>query len=265
MSNQSARAASVPDVLEEIPRRAIAGWILLVYAGGISAWFNIWHSVLAGRMELALAVGAGLTPVVCSMVLSHIAAQEHDEQILRWVAYIALIIDMAMSLRAVGEVVRPAEGSLWWLFGPGTDMAEFVGLYVIMKRARARAAYRKRLRAVQAADRAAAEAARELAAGPDQLQPDDAGLPPAARAGAATSERGETPRQTRRAPAGIDRSAEAKRARQIWLRSKAEGRPLTDRKLAAQFGRSRTWGANRIAEAQAAPHLVATGTDDGQR
>ncbi len=73
------------------------------------------------------------------------------------------------------------------------------------------------------------------------------------------------PRRRRTAPRGIDRSAEAEAARKLYRKSKAQGAPLSDRKLAAEFGRSRTWGTNRISEVEESPlGIAATGTDHGR-
>jgi hypothetical protein len=228
----------------------------------VSAWFNIYHSTKAGGMPLGVAVGAGLTPVVCSMLLSHVAAQEHEEKVLSWAAWTALVVDMALSLRAVGEVVRPAEGPLWWLFGPGTDIAEFVGLFVIMKRARVRAERRKRARAAQRASAAAASQAAMAPAGPPVAAA--AGMTPAA-VNRADQDAGPARRGQRAAPRRDD-SQLADEARKEYRKSVMNREPLTDRALARKFPpKSRTWAAYRMAEVRAEyPQLfAATGTDDG--
>ena len=55
----------------------------------------------------------------------------------------------------------------------------------------------------------------------------------------------------------ISEDPEAKRARSEYRKSVNQGQPLSDRALAAKFGRSRTWGANRIAEVEEGPALTA--------
>jgi len=50
---------------------------------------------------------------------------------------------------------------------------------------------------------------------------------------------------------------EAKRARAEYRKSVNQGQPLSDRALGARFGKSRTWGANRIAEVESGPALTA--------
>lgn len=50
--------------------------------------------------------------------------------------------------------------------------------------------------------------------------------------------------------------ADAQAARIAYKRSVRMGRPLSDRALGAQFGRGRTWGANRIKEVNGGPRLA---------
>jgi hypothetical protein len=50
---------------------------------------------------------------------------------------------------------------------------------------------------------------------------------------------------------------EAKRARAEYRKSVTQGQPLSDRALGAKYGRSRTWGGNRIAEVEDGPALTA--------
>ena len=50
---------------------------------------------------------------------------------------------------------------------------------------------------------------------------------------------------------------EARRARAAYRKSVKDGAPLSERALGRMFGRSRTWGANRIREANARPQLAA--------
>lgn len=261
MSKLPAPANPAGVLAEDIIGRPVAAWMLLLYAGVIGVWFNVYHSVTAGGMTLDLAVGAGLTPTVITMLLSHLVAQERDRGVLRAVAFVVMCCAMALSLRSIGEVVRPAEGFLWWLFGPVTDAAELAALHIVLKRTRERAAQRAKIRAAQAAlglaaDQAAAAAAAAAARpGPGQAAGETAAetgpgrqAPPAAR---------------RQAPPRFDHSDQAEAARRAYRKSEREGRPLTDRALAKMFPpKSRTWAANRIAEAKGSPRLVATGTDD---
>lgn len=52
---------------------------------------------------------------------------------------------------------------------------------------------------------------------------------------------------------------EAKKARDAYRRSVRASAPLSDRALGEMFGRSRTWGASRIREADSGPKLTGTG------
>lgn len=60
----------------------------------------------------------------------------------------------------------------------------------------------------------------------------------------------------RPAVAHVNKSQEAERARAEYRKSARRGEPLTDRALGEMFGKSRTWGASRIREAEAGPHLA---------
>jgi hypothetical protein len=61
------------------------------------------------------------------------------------------------------------------------------------------------------------------------------------------------PRTDRARPS---KDPEAERARAAYRKSVREGHPLSDRALGDLFGRSRTWGGNRISEADGGPRLA---------
>jgi hypothetical protein len=63
-------------------------------------------------------------------------------------------------------------------------------------------------------------------------------------------------REPRRAAPGASKGPDAESARAAWRKSKRGGAPLTDRALGEMFGRSRTWGAARIREAEGGPKLA---------
>lgn len=63
------------------------------------------------------------------------------------------------------------------------------------------------------------------------------------------------PRQPARA--AVDMSAEAQEARRVYRASVRSGKPMSDRKLAEQFGISRRQAGNLIAQCQSGPHLAA--------
>ncbi len=245
MSTKNART-TVPSGAPGESGRPVAEWMLLLSMGGISAWFNIQSNTDAGNMHLDLAVGAGVAPVIAAMLSSHIVAKRRDAgKWLRIATFAVMCGAMALSAQAVGDVVRPGDRYLWWLFGPVVDAAELIALHLLLSHAAAGKAAKAR--------QAAAESASGPGAAPGQAAPDML---------AAEAEEQALPQRRRAGSRGVDRSAEAEAARREYRKSKASGNPLTDRKLAAKFGRSRTWGANRIREVDESPlNIASTGTD----
>jgi hypothetical protein len=250
MSAKNSRTAA-PPAPPAPAGRPVAEWMLLLSMGGISAWFNIQDN--AGKMHLDVAIGAGIAPVLAAMLSSHIVAKyRYAEKWLRIATFAVMVGAMALSAQAVGDVVRPGDRYLWWLFGPVVDAAELIALYMLLTHAAASRAARR------AAERASSA---QLAAAQDQ-----AAVQPAADA-----PEPDLPQRGKPAPVGLDRTSLAEKARKAYRISKAEvaaGRarkPLSDRALGNQFGKSRTWGASRIAEVEHS-HLgiAATGTDRGR-
>lgn len=56
---------------------------------------------------------------------------------------------------------------------------------------------------------------------------------------------------------GRSNTPEAAKARAAYRKSVRQGSPLSDRAVGEMFGHSRTWGASRIRETEAGPHLAA--------
>ena len=248
MSKNNARP--VPPSTPGETGKPVAEWMLLLSMGAISAWFNIQSST--GKMHLDLAIGAGVAPVLAAMLSSHVVAKRRDASgWLRIATFAVMCGAMALSAQAVGDVVRPGDRYLWWLFGPVVDAGELIALYFLLTHAAAAKAARQ----AAAAEAAAAEYARRLADRPDPA-PSPAPEIPVPEA------HGEAPPQRRSATPRFDRGTEAEAARRDYRNSKRTGTPLTDRKLAAMYGRSRTWGTNRIREVEDSPLSIAsTGTD----
>lgn len=67
----------------------------------------------------------------------------------------------------------------------------------------------------------------------------------------------EPPAESEPRPVRLVKSHEAERGRAEYRKSQRQGQPLSDRALAAKFGKSRTWGANRIREVEEGPALTA--------
>jgi len=230
--------------------RPVAEWMLLLSMGGISAWFNIQDA--AGKMHLDVAIGAGIAPVLAAMLSSHVVAKHrHAEKWLRIATFVVMVGAMALSAQAVGDVVRPGDRYLWWLFGTVVDAAELIALYMLLTHAAASRAAKKAAEQASSAELAAqAQAAAGTAAG----TPDP-----------------ELPRRGKPAPVARDHSSLAEAARKEYRRSLADAeagrarKPLSDRALGAKFGKSRTWGASRIAEVEQSHLGIApTGTDHGR-
>ena len=89
---------------------------------------------------------------------------------------------------------------------------------------------------------ASQDAIAEATAEPDRVRPDEPEAtvpePPPAR------------------PARLAEDQDAIAARAAYRKSVRVGRPLSDRKLGEQYGRGRTWGANRITEVDGGPKLA---------
>lgn len=245
-----------------LPRHAAArhssaaAWVVLVAMGGTTMTFNVWHDVTTGRMPLPLAILTGVVPIVVSMGLSHIVATHNGGFWLKAVTFGVMIGSMALSVGATGAVVRQAEGPLWWLFGVVVDAAALVALRVIMSPGDP----------AEAPAGAIPEAARGTA--PDAIPdatPGATAVPsgmPAQEPGPVPAEEPEEsqPQEPRRRATGpmaaLAKDPEAERARAAYRKSARAGQPLSDRALGEMFGRSRTWGGNRIRECDAGPRLA---------
>jgi hypothetical protein len=117
------------------------------------------------------------------------------------------------------------------------------------------------------AGRAAREAAEKAAASAAAKAARSAALSAAASAGTVPAGEPETvpPESAGTVPsavprtrvARIDKSPEAERARADYRKSLRQGSPLSARALGDKYGKSKTWGASRIRECSAGPHLAA--------
>lgn len=232
-----------------------AAWLVLAVAGATTVAFNVWHAVHAG-MPAPLAPLEGVAPVMVAMGLSHVVAAYRGGWFLKAATFAVMLAAMVLSLDATGSVVRPALGRSWWLFGGVVDAAALVALQVILS----------------PESRAAAKALRQASRGPARTP---AGSVPESVSGSAVSTGPESagvqsggrvsvqPRVQSRSPSPvpvrISEEPDARRARAAYRKSVAEGRPMSETALGAKYGKSRTWGRNRIRETEAGPHL-ASGT-----
>ena len=208
----------------------VAAWLVLAGAGTTMVSFNLWHAFHAG-MPGYLALLDGVAPVVLAMGMSHIVRRRG------WflkIATVAVMLGaMALSVSATGEVVHPAVGHLWWLFGAVVDSAALVALQVILTPVPETVA--------EPVSESMPESMPESGSG---SVPESAGVPP------------QSPRQVPSRSPAEDRDARA--ARSAYRKSVAEGQPLSEAGLGAMFGKSRTWGRNRIGEVRAGPATVAS-------
>ena len=219
----------------------LAAWLVLLGAGITMASFQMWHALHSG-MPLYLALLTGVVPVLIAMGLSHVVAHSDGGWPIRTVTFLVMIGAMVLSVRATGYVVRLAFGDLWPLFGAVVDSAALVALQVILAPAPEAAQSAVSSAVPEAADSATTEAAAEPSAEPPAEPPAEPSRVPSAG-----------PRQS---AMRTDKSQEAEQGRAAYRRSVRTGRPLSDRALGELFGKSRTWGASRIREAEAGPHPV---------
>lgn len=219
----------------------IAAGLVLAGTGVTMVSCNVWHDVHAG-MPGYLAWLAGFAPVVTAMGLSLAIRNRHIA--LKIAAAAVMIGAMGLSLEAAGTMVRPAFGPLWWLFGPVGDLAALIAFHVIVTPAPVAEAIQGAMTGAvpEAADNATGSAIAEAAAEPSAE-------PPAVPRREPSAEPLAVPRRT-------DKSREAEQGRAAYRRSVRTGQPLSDRALGEMFGKSRTWGASRIREAEAGPHPV---------
>lgn len=224
---------------------AVAAWVVLVAMGGTTMTFNVWHAVHTGHMPLGLAILSGVVPIVVSMGLSHIVATHNGGIWLKLATFGVMLGSMALSVGATGDVVKQAEGPLWWLFGAVVDAAALVALRVILSPpAPAKVAQSAAHGTVpDATSGAVPEATGEPSQEPLESQPQEPAEVP-------------VPEPRRRAGAP-SKEPEAERARAAYRKSVRAGQPLSDRALGEMFGKSRTWGASRIRECNSGPHLAA--------
>lgn len=270
------RVASLEAELEDLPRSVrsvvVAAWIVLLSMAVPSIVFNIWHAthVPAGQESLALglAVLEGLAPVISAMGISHIIAEHRGNEWMQVAAFLIMAAAMGCSANAIATVVAGSEGPVFrWVFALGLDGAALFCLRVIivekqratkwertskaLGRARAeagrRAAEDASRRAMEEQERRAMEEAAQRAKEEEAERRREA-----ARQRAAAAAAGITPETT---------DPDSVEARKAYRESVRAGKPLTDRNLGEMFGRSRTWGANRIKEANGKPALrsVASG------
>lgn len=142
------------------PRGTIAAWAVLVGMGGTTVTYNIFHAVHHGPMPKSLTLGLallyGIAPVFAAMCLSHLVAARKSDRLMQRLAFAVMLGAMALSIGAVGTVVRPVAGPyLCWLFGAVLDAAALIALRMLLSGHERRA---DEATALELAQREAAEA-----------------------------------------------------------------------------------------------------------
>jgi hypothetical protein len=235
-----------------------AAWLVAGFAGITMVAFNMWHAIHGG-IPFVLAVLFGLAPVVLAMGLSHVVAAYQGGWFMKGATFAIMLGAMVLSIRATGYVVRPATGNLWPLFGVVTDSAALLALQVIMSPESRAAAKAARKAATEATGSAAGEATASAVSVPLEVpsaEPRTVPLEEPAPVPSGRPSQGQRPKVVR-----LSKEPDAEEARAAYRKSARQGSPLSDRALGEMFGHSRTWGASRIRETEAGPHLAArTGT-----
>ena len=142
----------------------------------------------------------------------------------------------------------------------------FAAALTHLMRADTKAAEEAAAEAERAAREAAASAAEKAAASAAAKAARSAALSAAASAGTVPSGDPGTvplsvpeavpPAVPRPKVARVDKTPEAERARADYRKSVRQGAPLSARALGEKYDKSKTWGASRIREAGAGPHLA---------
>jgi hypothetical protein len=223
-----------------------AAWGVLLSMGLTSGTYNIYHALHRGHFNLWLAIVAGVIPVLLAMLLSHIVAAYDGGWILKSITAVIMLGGMYLSMLSIGSVLAPLFGTNSYVFGAVVDGGALVALYVILN----------------PHGRAAKEASREP--GPDAFgeplpEATQGPAPEAIEVPVPHASEGPRPRRAPRRGSDEEEKTKAAARRRYRESLKPGNSPLSDRKLGAIFGKSRTWGANRIEEVNNGPRL--TGTD----
>lgn len=196
-----------------------AAWAVLIGTGATSVTFNVVHATQGGRLQLILALLAGIMPAFVAACLSHVAAVYEAP----WQAKAAVVAItagvMVLSASSTAAVVAPADpGWRGWLFGLTLDAAALWALWAIMS-SRGKAA-------------ATEDLAEELAAVRAELAAERAKIP--ARKPRPASAR-KPARVSARASDDLDAEAEALK---LWMADPS----IPGSKLGPMVDRTDSWG-----------------------
>ena len=257
--------------------RRTAMWILASGVAAIAAIVSYSHIYDLGRAHGGTGVPARLLPLsvdmlilVGELMLLHEADGKGRRFVLGWVLVWSGILATLAANVAFGAAFG-IEGALLWGWPAYSFILAAAGMVSVVKRTALADGGAQRQAIPGATEEATARAAEEptgeaipeavpvplpvLAIEP-QLVPPEVPLEESAPVplDKPTQEPAEDPRPR---PVRLVKSPEAERARTEYRKSVRQGQPLSDRALGVKFGRSRTWGANRIAEVEEGPALTA--------
>jgi hypothetical protein len=265
-------------------RGRVVAWIMVGFFAVAVVILNVYDVLRTGQLDRFLAFLVAVIPVIAYVGLSEIVAIFRG-WLLQILALASLAVGMMLTTTAVANVVEPVTGP-WrcWFYGGVMDLPLAIGLYVIMNKpadcrdlmgsngpslAAALGQMLTRKRGEQDADgpAAAPRQARTVAPQPAQPQaPPMAHEPAGAMAqgpqmdhgpSAGATDSGEPENASRnQVPSLADATKEKADARARYLESAEAGEALSDRALAAEFGRSRNWGKARIAEARESDQIA---------
>jgi hypothetical protein len=251
----------VPELHTDQPGKSHArgvAWTVMFCATGTSVTYNVYHVVTSDHMNVWLALLFGVIPPGIAMGLSHIVI--HKSGWLKVLTFLVMLGSMGLSIAAVAAVVH-SKNEPWqgWLFGAVLDAAGILALAVILSGPGKAADVAPEKPSHVAPARATQGPSAGATQGPRTGASAGAIAGPPARAiqgPAAGARQGPAPEPAKRAER-VSMDADAIEARRKYRSSVEEGKPLSDRALAAMFpGRGRNWGAARIRECSEGPHLA---------
>jgi hypothetical protein len=110
------------------------GWAILLLTSSISLAFNIGHALAHPHptVPVALAILYGVAPVLVALMVSHLIAIQGGRWFKRLVTAMVFVAAMALSVRAIYEVLRPVAG--WWglVFAFMLDLASLLALNEVL-------------------------------------------------------------------------------------------------------------------------------------
>lgn len=109
------------------------GWAILLMTATISLAFNVGHAIRAANgVPPILAVLYGVAPVMVALMLSHLIAIQNGGIVKRIATGIVFVGAMALSVRAIYEVLEPLAERWGLLFAAMLDLASLLALNEVL-------------------------------------------------------------------------------------------------------------------------------------